>query len=127
MIVFSHLIALSIHCSMAGQTIIKIAYGIDVQQKDDPYVDAAEDVLKAVAFGSTGRAGLVDTFPMRAFFNLISIVLAILFLTDRFVQLVALLPAWFPGNSFKKEAKRWDGAAQRMIEDPYHIAREATV
>lgn len=89
---------------MAGQTIIKIAYGIDVQQKDDPYVDAAEDVLKAVAFGSTGRAGLVDTFPM-----------------------LALLPAWFPGNSFKKEAKRWDGAAQRMIEGPYHIAREATV
>ena len=127
MLVLSHLIALSIPCSMAGQTIIKIAYGIDVQQKDDPYVDAAEDVLKAVAFGSTGRAGLVDTFPMRAFFNLVYLLLVILFLTGRTVHLVALLPAWFPGNSFKKEAKRWDGAAPRMIEGPYHIAKEATV
>ena len=27
--------------SMAGQTIIKIAYGIDVQPKNDPYIEAA--------------------------------------------------------------------------------------
>lgn len=50
--------------SMAGQTIIKIAYGIDVQPKNDPYIEAAEEALKAFAFGSTTRAGMFDTFPI---------------------------------------------------------------
>ena len=51
--------------SMAGQIIIKIAYGIDMQPKDDPYVDGAEDAMKAFAFGSTPQAELLDTLPLR--------------------------------------------------------------
>ena len=42
---------------MAAQTIIKIAYGIDVQSQDDPYIDSAEEALEAMAFGTTARAG----------------------------------------------------------------------
>ena len=55
--------------SMAAQIIIKIAYGIDVQSQDDPYIDSAEEALEAMAFGTTARAGFFDAFPICDFFS----------------------------------------------------------
>ena len=48
---------------MAGQVIMSIAYGIDAQPKDDPYVEGAEMMMKAFAAGSTQEAALLDTIP----------------------------------------------------------------
>lgn len=42
---------------------MKVAYGIDTQEKDDPYVILAERVLHAVFLTTTAGAYLVDTFP----------------------------------------------------------------
>ena len=47
---------------------MKIAYGIAVQESDDPYISTAEEVLSGVA-ASVAEAGipgsfLVDLFPV---------------------------------------------------------------
>ena len=40
-------------CSMTGQVIMGIAYGIEVAPHDDPYVSLAETALRAVELAST--------------------------------------------------------------------------
>jgi hypothetical protein len=49
--------------SMAGQVIMSIAYGIDAQSENDPYVEGAEKMMKAFAAGSTQEAQLLDAIP----------------------------------------------------------------
>jgi hypothetical protein len=46
---------------MAGQIILSVAYGIDVRPEGDPYVEDAENVLRAVQLGSTWEATIFDT------------------------------------------------------------------
>ena len=46
---------------MAGQIILSVAYGIDVRPKGDPYVEDAENVLRALQLGSTQEATIFDT------------------------------------------------------------------
>ena len=46
---------------MAGQIILSVAYGIDVRPEGDPYVEQAEDVLRALQIGSTHEANIFDT------------------------------------------------------------------
>ena len=50
---------------MAGKIIMGIAYGIDVQEHNDPYVDMAAKALNAMNI--TGNVGtyLVDYIPAR--------------------------------------------------------------
>lgn len=40
-------------CSMTGQIIMGIAYGIDIAPHDDPYVSLAETSLRAIELAST--------------------------------------------------------------------------
>ncbi len=49
--------------SMAGQSILSITYGIDVLPENDPYVENAEAMGHALAFGSTKEAALLDSIP----------------------------------------------------------------
>jgi len=53
---------------MAGQIILTVAYGIDVRPQEDPFVEDAENMLRAMAFGSTSEASLFDTIPWRIFY-----------------------------------------------------------
>ena len=48
---------------MTGKVIMSIAYGIDVQDKNDPYVADAEKMLQALAAGSTQEAAFLDAVP----------------------------------------------------------------
>ncbi len=49
--------------SMVGQTILSIAYGIDVLPENDPHVENAELLGHALAVGSTKEAALLDLIP----------------------------------------------------------------
>ncbi|KAA1466861.1 CyP450 monooxygenase [Dentipellis sp. KUC8613] len=86
---------------MAGEIILSIAYGIDVQPRHDPYVDTAEKTLQSIALGAT-VGGIFDLLP--ALVN---------------------APEWFPGASFKKEAKKWIPYNIGMVEDPYRYTKKA--
>jgi hypothetical protein len=46
---------------MAGQTILSVAYGIDVRPEGDPYIENGENVLRALQLGSTYEATVFDT------------------------------------------------------------------
>jgi hypothetical protein len=48
---------------MAGQVIMSIAYGIDVLPENDPYVEEAENILRAIAVSTTNEAWLLDSSP----------------------------------------------------------------
>lgn len=58
---------LPIHClriSLAGETILSIAYDIDIKPVGDPYVEAAEETLHAFVSGTSGGT-LFDFIPWR--------------------------------------------------------------
>ncbi len=46
---------------MAGQVILSVAYGIDVPPQGDPFVEDAENILRAMAFASTKEGSPFDT------------------------------------------------------------------
>ena len=49
---------------MAGRIIMHAAYGIKVQDEDDPYVDIAERGLQALNAGVNAGSFLVETIPI---------------------------------------------------------------
>jgi hypothetical protein len=89
---------------MAGETIISIAYGVDVQQKDDPYVATAEKGVHPLVAAGVPGAFLVDTFPWLKY-----------------------IPDWMPFAGFKRKAKEWRKLALAMIEVPFEAGKQKFV
>ena len=56
---------------MTGQVIMSIAYGINIQAKNDPYVADAEKMLQAMAAGSTQEAAFLDAVPWCIYYRLV--------------------------------------------------------
>jgi len=52
---------------MAGKVILSFAHGIDVRPNGDPFVEHGENMLGALAFGSTMEASLFDTITWRIY------------------------------------------------------------
>ena len=50
---------------MAGRVIMRVAYGIDIQAHDDPYVEIGEKCLQALCAAANAGAFLVDSLPFR--------------------------------------------------------------
>lgn len=91
-------------CSMAGGTIISIAYGIEVLQENDPYIEHAERAIKPLVIAGVPGTFLVDTFPI-----------------------LKRVPDWIPGASFKHKAKAWRELSQAMVEVPFDAAKRKIV
>lgn len=51
--------------SMAGRTIMRTAYGIDILPNEDPYIEIAEKSLQALSAATNAGAYLVDNIPFR--------------------------------------------------------------
>jgi len=68
---------------------MNIAYGITIQESDDPYISIAEEALNSLS--EAGRLGAfwVDLFPILKY-----------------------VPSWFPGGGFQKKAARWGEAVK---------------
>lgn len=90
--------------SMTAQSIISIAYGLDVIAKDDPYITIAETAVYPLTIAVVPGAFLVDAIPALKY-----------------------TPEWIPGASFKKKAKEWNDQRIDMIEIPFAGAKEAIV
>lgn len=90
--------------SMAGATILSISYGIQIQHENDPYVETSEEAVNSVITAGVPGAFLVDSIP-----------------------LLKHVPAWFPGASFQRKARRWHDLARRMLEMPYAEAKRNIV
>jgi hypothetical protein len=96
--------AIKIISSTFAATIMKIGYGIAVQESDDPYVSIAEEALSGVAEAGIPGSFWVDLFPILKY-----------------------VPSWFPGAGFQKKAARWREALNTMAEKPFRHVQEQLV
>lgn len=85
---------------MAGETIMSVVYGLQVQDKDDPYITAAERGVRPLFDAAVPGAFLVDIFPI-----------------------LKHVPEWMPFAGFKRKAKEWGRWASIMVNMPF----EATI
>ena len=83
---------------------MKIGYGIDVQESDDPYISIAEEVVRGAAQAGIPGSFWVDLFPI-----------------------LKHLPSWFPGGGFQKKAARVREAINTMTEKPFRYVQEQLV
>ena len=90
--------------STFSATIMKIGYGIAVQESDDPYILIAEELLDGVAEVGIPGAFLVDLFPMLKY-----------------------VPSWFPGAGFQTKAARWREITHIMADKPFDHVQEQLV
>ncbi|EKM82076.1 hypothetical protein AGABI1DRAFT_105435 [Agaricus bisporus var. burnettii JB137-S8] len=86
---------------LAGETIISIAYGLDIKPKDDPYIQTAERGVHPVAAAAVPGAFLVDMLPILKY-----------------------VPEWMPGAGFQKKAREWGKLALMMVDLPFEAAKK---
>jgi hypothetical protein len=90
--------------STFAATVMRIGYGIDVQESDDPYISIAEEALNGAAEAGIPGAFWVDMFPILKY-----------------------VPSWFPGAGFQKKAARWREATNTMADKPFRHVQEQLV
>ncbi|KAG5635545.1 hypothetical protein H0H81_010909 [Sphagnurus paluster] len=89
---------------MAGETIISVTYGIEVQDKDDPYIIAAERAIGPLFIAAIPGTFLVDALPILKY-----------------------VPDWMPFAGFKRKAKKWRELALAMVNMPFEAATRNVV
>ncbi|KAF5338671.1 hypothetical protein D9758_018031 [Tetrapyrgos nigripes] len=87
---------------VAGYTILSIAYGIEVQPENDPFVAIAERAMQAAANAINRGSYLVDQLPV-----------------------LKHIPDWVPGAGFKRQAKEWNKHCSAMATVPLKFVKEA--
>ena len=83
---------------------MNIAYGIEVQDSDDPYILLAEKSLNGLSQSTTPGAFWVDFFPILKY-----------------------VPSWFPGAGFQKKAAYWREINASVAEKPFGYVKEQVV
>ncbi|KAJ3861389.1 cytochrome P450 [Lentinula novae-zelandiae] len=89
---------------MIGAIIIGVAYGVQVQPKDDPNIIAASKMYSVLNAALVPGAFFVDVF-----------------------SILQYIPAWFPGASFKQKAKSWHGIRDATIRPPFMQVKQAMI
>ncbi|THU90783.1 cytochrome P450 [Dendrothele bispora CBS 962.96] len=87
---------------MVGTIILSTAYGIDVQPRDDPYVNVSEKSVDAVGRAADDTSYLVNQIPALKY-----------------------IPDWFPGARFKRQAKQWRECAEVVQSLPMKFVKES--
>ncbi|KAF8884181.1 cytochrome P450 [Infundibulicybe gibba] len=84
--------------------IMDIAYGIKVEDTNDPYITRAEEAFKGIAEAGVSGSFLVDLIPM-----------------------LKHVPAWMPGAGFQRKAARWRSLNHELINKPWEAVQEIIV
>jgi hypothetical protein len=90
--------------SLSSAIVVNIAYGIDVQESDDPYLSLAEEALNGLNQAAILGTFWVDLFP-----------------------LLKYVPSWFPGAGFQKKAAHWREINATLAEKPFRYVEEQLV
>ncbi|KAL1753731.1 cytochrome P450 [Schizophyllum commune] len=88
----------------AASTILRVAYGIDVSDKDDPHVSEAEKALKILLAATTADNFLVNVIPSLKY-----------------------VPEWFPGGDFRRQGREWRAFLMNAIDRPFQEVKQDTV
>ena len=83
---------------------MKVSYGIDVLEEDDPYVDAGEEAVRAASEGLVPGKFLVEFFPF-----------------------LRHIPPWIPGASSPRLFQKWQAAGERLKNFPYEYVQNSMV
>ena len=83
---------------------MKITYGIDVQESDDPYILLTEESLSGLEHAAIPGAFWVDFFPILKY-----------------------VPSWIPGAGFQKKAAIWREVNASMSQKPFCHVKELLV
>ena len=83
---------------------MKITYGIDVQESNDPYILLTEESLNGINEAAIPGAFWVDLFPILKY-----------------------VPSWFPGAGFQKKAAYWRQVNVSMTQKPFDHVKEQLV
>ncbi|KDR66571.1 hypothetical protein GALMADRAFT_80669 [Galerina marginata CBS 339.88] len=89
---------------MAGETIMAVGYGLEVQHNDDPYIKTAEQGVRPLFAAAVPGAFLVDIFSVLKY-----------------------VPWWMPGAGFQRKAREWKKLARTMVEAPFAAAKRNIV
>lgn len=81
---------------------MSVAYGISVQESDDPYITNAEEALMGLAEAGVPGAFLVDLIPILKY-----------------------IPSWFPGAGFKRKAAHLRSVNVDVAEKPFKYVEAA--
>lgn len=112
--------------STAAATIMRVAYGIQVDDSGDRYIAAAEEAMDSLSQAGVPGAFLVDTIPIRSY--IYSPLLSQRHISQRHSSsVVKFVPAWFPGAGFQKKAQHWRELAHEFIDRPFIVVKNALV
>ena len=89
--------------STFAAAIVKILYGFDVEESEDPYVARMEEVLKSLVAFTPGHT-IVESLPILRF-----------------------VPGWVPGAGFQKKFAAARRAANGIKEDLYSRTKAGMV
>ncbi|KAG2070197.1 cytochrome P450 [Suillus decipiens] len=85
----------------AGAIILRIAYGYEVKETDDPLIDLADRAVDQFSRSTAPGAFMVDIVPF-----------------------LANIPEWFPGAGFKRLARDWSRTREDMLTTPYKFVQD---
>ncbi|KAI0348398.1 cytochrome P450 [Trametopsis cervina] len=85
---------------MAGGTILRIAYGIEAQEQNDPFMYISERSTEAASAAINAGSYMVDILPFLKY-----------------------VPEWVPGAGFQKQAREWKHWATEACHIPYNIVK----
>ncbi|KAI5835807.1 cytochrome P450 [Schizophyllum commune Tattone D] len=88
---------------LAASTILRVAYGIDVSDKDGPHVSEAEKALKILLAATTAKNFLVNVIPSLKY-----------------------VPEWFPGGDFHRQGREWRAFLMDAIDRPFQEVKQDT-
>lgn len=77
-----------------------MAYGYEVQEGRDPYVDLVEVAVDQFSASTRPGAFLVDIFPFLRY-----------------------VPSWVPGANFKRTAVSWGKTLNDMVDVPFELVK----
>ncbi|KAJ7771576.1 cytochrome P450 [Mycena metata] len=85
---------------MAAKFVMSVAYGLEIQRSNDPYVELADKAVEGLVTAVVPGRFLVDSMPFLKY-----------------------VPAWVPGAGFQRKAEEWRRLARGMLEKPYAEAK----
>ena len=83
---------------------MRISYGVEVAEENDPYVTAVEEGVATFNLAFVPGAFLVETFPS-----------------------LMRIPSWFPGAAWKRQAEKWSEERAGMVNEPFEFTKTQAV
>lgn len=101
---------------------MSVAYGIDVKEGKDMWLDVIETALHGLNTAARPGAYMCDVLP---FCKIHQVYYVSFHLTN--LAAVKHVPSWLPGAGFKRQAAVWRQAVEDMVELPYQKALDLIV